>query len=158
MSPSDQELQDIWRAVNVSSIKATVIREIVLPLVGLGLVVLFLTLGDTRISRLGKLIIVGIVAMNLVALLFIRTREVIHLALMAKRLSESGMFTQGRVVEKLQSRESGEIITYDIMYEYLEHYRAWQEVDAAKYEQLSVGDSVPVKYLPDDPRYSRIEF
>jgi len=158
MSPSDQELQDIWRAVNVSSIKAVVIREIVLPLVGLGSVVLFLTLGDTGISKLDELIIIGVVAISLVALFFIRTREMIHLALMAKRLNETGMFTQGRVVEKLQSRENGEIITYDIMYEYLDHYRAWQEVDAAKYEQLSVGDSVPVKYLPDDPRYSRIEF
>ncbi len=158
MNRSDQELQDIWRPVNVPSLKVIVIREIVLPLVWVGLVALFLTLGDTGISRLDKLIIIGVLAIGLVGLFSVRTKEMIRLALMAKRLSETGMFTQGRVVEKLQSRHRKGAITFDIMYEYLEHYRAWQEVDPAKYDQLSVGDSVPVKYLPDNPRYSRIEF
>lgn len=76
---------------------------------------------------------------------------------LARELDKNGMTTHGTVMHKLEARDHDRQLHCDIKYEYGDGYQAWQKVSPDVYESLRVGDTVPVRYLLRDPKYSRME-
>jgi hypothetical protein len=92
-----------------------------------------------------------------IGFLMLHGRSGLKLIRLARELDRDGMITHGTVVDKLRARSKDEI-HYDILYQYGDRHRAWQKVSPDVYDSLSTGDTVKVRCLLRDPKYSRMEF
>ena len=72
-------------------------------------------------------------------------------------LDRSGITTHGTVLEKLQARGEKHELHFDILYEYGDGITVWQEVNEKEFDSVSEGDTVAVRHLLRDPKYSRLE-
>jgi hypothetical protein len=78
--------------------------------------------------------------------------------LRARRLDHFGQMTQGTIVNLwIEERSSEEPNAHYIAYEFGDGLRVMQKVNEQIFQTVQVGVSVPVRYLPENPRCSRME-
>lgn len=76
---------------------------------------------------------------------------------LAMELDRTGITTHGTVLEKLQSRGEKHELHFDILCEYGEGIRVWQEVSEKEFDSVEEGDTVVVRHLLRDPKYCRLD-
>ena len=144
------------QAMTVPPFKELVLKHLLLPLVLVGLVIAdFVILKGSPIRTIWWIMI----ALVYFGRKYSHILDAIRVLGVSRRLDEWGVVTEGRVVDKIESTDTyfRRLRHYDILYEFEQGWRAWQRVSPKVYERLAVGDRVPVRYLVDEPRYSRIE-
>jgi hypothetical protein len=73
----------------------------------------------------------------------------------ALRLARRGTISEGRVIERW-TEYNGQTQEYYIAYQSSAGHSAHQQVSAEDYAALQVGDTVQVRYVPRNPRISRL--
>jgi hypothetical protein len=78
--------------------------------------------------------------------------------LKARKLDLNGVITQGTITDLRKKRGLEERVFYCVTYRYGDKYEATTVVKRSTFQQLSVGDTVAVRLLPDSPSISRPEW
>lgn len=141
------------RSKAVPKTSTAVVRMALSGIIGLGLIAYgVLRIIDTGLSNWVGVVmpLVGLFLLVLAVLAFRDLR-------LAREMDRSGEIIEGVIVGKRSTTDSEGDRTRYLVYEFGEGYGAEQQVGAAVYRQLEIGDKVEVCYLPRDPNVSRME-
>lgn len=141
------------RSKAVPKTRTAVVRMAVSGIAGLGTLAYgVLKAIDTGLSNWVGVVmpLVGLFLLVLAVLAFRDLR-------LAREMDSSGEITEGVIVGKRSTTDSEGDRTRYLAYEFGEGFGAEQQVGAAVYRQLEIGDTVEVCYLPRDPNVSRME-
>jgi hypothetical protein len=127
------------------------------------LLVLFLMFFVTMVAATAGIITLGedlgILSLSIIGLIIV----IIGILLLknylrARRLDQFGELTEGMIVEMWVDEETPyQSDEHYIAYEFGDNLRVTQKINAQTFQILCLGQSVTIRYLPDNPRFSRME-